>query len=225
MLCGLKWIKWSSIYSTYTEGKFEDEGPQTEICFEELFWIDRYEVTNAQYRKCVEDGKCTLPSEGLACSPYGDIEYDNYPVECVDWFQANDYAAWRGSEYKLPSEAQWEYAARGPDNLIYPWGNTPVVDNVVGGHPAEVGSKPSGASWVGAYDLSGNVWEWTSTIRQSYPYDANDGRENNDNTDSSRVFRGGSWNYHMRAAYRLALPPVIGSGDTGFRLIFSPPSR
>jgi len=140
----------------------------------------------------------------------------------ITWYEAYAYCQWRGA--RLPTEAEWEYAARGPNSPIYPWGDTFDGSKVVyagnsGNMTAAVGSKPSGASWVGALDMSGNVWQWTSSARTEYdsslltnkvksygyPYDPNDGRENPNDTNASRVPRGGSWNldsYRLRAAVR-----------------------
>jgi formylglycine-generating enzyme required for sulfatase activity len=132
-------------------------------CFDQPFWIDQYEVTNARY--------------GSA----GYFEGDNRPRESVDWFAAAEHCAVRGA--RLPTEAEWEYAARGPSAWVYPWGNDFVDANAVSSwentvrRTAPVGSRPGGASWVGALDISGNVWDWTSTLYAEYPYDSDDGRE------------------------------------------------
>ena len=160
-----------------------DEQPVNEVCFAEPFWIDRYEVTNGQYGST------------------GNWEGDNRPRENVSWFDALEHCQSRNAH--LPTEAEWEYAARGPDNLVYPWGNEFVGDNVVygensDGQTAAVGSRPNGVSWVGAHDLSGNVWEWVSTIYDQaefpYPYATDDGREDVNRTDVLHGLRGGSWN-------------------------------
>ena len=160
----------------------EDEQPVHEVCFEEPFWIDRYEVTNVQYGST------------------GGWLADNYPRENVNWFDALAYCQSR--RVRLPTEAEWEYSARGPDNLFYPWGNEFVRENVVyigNSHyqPANVGSQPGNLSWVGAFDLSGNVQEWVSTIYDEdhfpYPYATDDGREDLSATDGFRVFRSGGW--------------------------------
>jgi len=167
-----------------------DEGPVHEQCFTEPFYIDRYEVTQAQFA-------------GLEGEMAEDFAFpgEDRPVENINWFEARDFCLARDA--RLPTEREWEYAARGPDSLTYPWGNTFVPENVVynrvesqgtadvvdaDGNPA----RPGGASWVGALDMSGNVMEWTSTryddldFSQStlnyqglflYPYRENDGRE------------------------------------------------
>src|SRR5262249_44722350 len=155
--------------------------------------IDRYEVSNTQY-----------PGSGTAFSGR------NFPREEVSWFDAKAFCEQRLA--RLPTEAEWEYAARGPSNLIYPWGNKfdPLKVNICDAECPDSGltngpddgyqwTSPVGryenASWVGAYDLIGNVNEWVSSIYKDYPYDATDGRENPDDHDSDRVVRGSSWVY------------------------------
>ncbi|MEO8607490.1 MAG: formylglycine-generating enzyme family protein [Chloroflexota bacterium] len=156
-----------------------NERPVNQICFNESYWIDRYEVTNVQYGEA------------------GHFAGDERPRENLLWSEARDFCVKRAA--RLPTEAEWEYAARGPDNLYYPWGNDLVNDNLVfdqnSTETADVGSKPAGVSWVGAYDMSGNVFEWVSSIFKPYPYDASDGREDMNDTTSPRVFRGGIHNY------------------------------
>lgn len=96
-----------------------------------------------------------------------------------------------------------------------------VYSNNSGSQTAAVGSRPGGISWVGAYDMSGNVWEWTSTIYEDYPYNADDGRESNSNSNSTRVLRGGSWlsdnSGYFRASNRLRLNPNYWFNYAGFR--------
>jgi Tol biopolymer transport system component len=159
---------------------FEVESPPHTVALDD-FWIDRTEVSNAQYRQCVEAGICVPPVRNDSASRdayYGDSAFDAYPVIYVSWQQALDYCTWVGGH--LPSEAQWEYAARGPEGWRFPWGNDydgarlnscdvncPYGWAAVGfddGYEdtAPVGSFPEGASWCGALDLAGNVWEWVA---------------------------------------------------------------
>jgi len=185
------------------------EQPIHEICFDEPFWIDRYEVTNEQY-------------ESTGCEDYP--SEPEQPRNCVTWFDAQAHCEARGGT--LPTEAQWEYAARGVNNLVYPWGNEFVADNVVysgnSEQTAPIGSRPDDVSWVGAHDMSGNVWEWTSSIHQSYPYDADDGREDMSDTSSIRVLRGGGFNnssFFLRSAERHFWFPVDDGVIVGFRCV------
>jgi formylglycine-generating enzyme required for sulfatase activity/tRNA A-37 threonylcarbamoyl transferase component Bud32 len=193
-----------------SEGGMSDERPVHQVCFEEPFWIDVYEVTNVQYGSVASD-----------CTQYSSL--GNQPRVCIDWFDSVAHCQSRGA--RLPTEAEWEYAVRGPDGLVYPWGDNFVENNIVysrnsGNRIWEVGSKPGGVSWVGAYDLSGNVWEWVNDwYADSYPGEARvnpagpvDGKY--------RVLRGGSWNsfsYGVRAAYRSRSYPSYVSHINGFR--------
>ncbi|MBZ0317631.1 MAG: formylglycine-generating enzyme family protein [Anaerolineae bacterium] len=182
-----------------------DESPAHPVCFDYAFWLDRYEVTTAQYGST------------------GNGQRPNQPRENILWTEARDFCASRGG--RLPTEAEWEYAARGPDNLIYPWGNTMIDENLVYdrtlmNETADVGSRANGVSWVGAYDMAGNVWEWVSSIHRPYPYDANDGREDMSDTTSQRVYRGGIRSYIDFAAAvttRFKFPPDRRDWFVGFR--------
>ncbi|MBN8618820.1 MAG: SUMF1/EgtB/PvdO family nonheme iron enzyme [Anaerolineae bacterium] len=193
----------------------EDEQPVHEQCFDQPFWIDKYEVTQAQFRRL---GGTQANAPGFSG--------DDRPVERITWFEARDFCELRDS--RLPTEAEWEYAARGPDNLVYPWGNTWNASNAVWNRgssqgTANVGSIPAGVSWIGALDMSGNVWEWTSSLYESYPYDAEDGREadTDTRTDVRRVLRGGTWfsffTDDLRAPIRFRGNPDYGDLNGGFR--------
>lgn len=171
--------------NTYYEGDcqrewFEVEQPVHATALN-AFWIDRTEVTIAQYQRCVEAEACEPPARSNSdtrATYYGDVAYNDYPIVNVNWEQANVYCEWAGG--RLPTEAEWEYAARGPEGRRYPWGNEydgarlNSCDVNCGyswaeeqfddgyGDTAPVGSYPDGASWSGVLDLAGNVWEWTA---------------------------------------------------------------
>lgn len=201
-------------------GWWEREGPQGSIPLEN-FWIMRTEVTNREYKLCVEEGVCTKPNNAR----WNDPAYGEHPVTDVTWHQANDYAAWAGG--RLPTEAEWEKACRGTEERIYPWGDSaPTADlanygkNV--GNTTPVGKySPQGDSPYGLEDMAGNVQEWTSSQSLAYPYDAADGRENLGG-DAARTLRGGGWNYNgsgVRCATRYNYPPSYWYPYLGFRVV------
>jgi len=185
-----------------TDGR-RDERPAHRLCFTRGIWIDVYEVTNARYGV---DG----PYSGSA-----------RPHSNLTWMEAYQFCSAQGG--RLPTEAEWEYAARGPNGWTYPWGNV-FVETAFNNdrrnlEPSDVGRFPAGRSWVGAHDLSGNVWEWTSSLYAAYPYDAADGRE--DITQpGKRVFRGGWLTYQdggASAAMRFRLEQDGRDWRLGFR--------
>ncbi|MBI3245402.1 MAG: SUMF1/EgtB/PvdO family nonheme iron enzyme [Deltaproteobacteria bacterium] len=141
-------------------GCSNDERPGRMV-FLDAFAIDIYEVTVAAYRQCVEAGKCTAPNTGGSCN-WNTSDRAQHPINCVDWSQANAYCRWAGK--RLPTEAEWEKAARGTDRRVYPWGNAwdATKANVSTNGTVAVGSYPAGKSPYGALDMSGNVWEWTA---------------------------------------------------------------
>lgn len=197
-------------------GWYADEQPATGICFDTPFWIDRYEVINRQFAKF--GGQAARGSRFTG---------DNRPREQITWFEARDYCALRGA--RLPTEAEWEYAARGPDNSMYPWGNDFVADNVVcvensDHQTGEVGAehRPGGVSWVGAYDLSGNVWEWVSTLYRRYPYSVRS--ESDTDTTNWRVLRGNSWDvqsFFLYSSDRSMVEPDYSDEYGGVRCALS----
>jgi formylglycine-generating enzyme required for sulfatase activity len=186
------------------------------------YWLDRTEVTNGQYHLCVDAGICDPPLELGSFSReiyFGSTEFDAYPVINLTEVMAAEYCAWVGG--RLPTEAEWAFAARGPDGFIFPWGNEfdptrlnycdancPGVSdpNYDDGYPdtSPVGSFPEGASWVGALDMSGNVREWVSDY---YGYFSLDPAVDPQGplTGDAKASRGGSWYdtfYNLRSNNR-----------------------
>lgn len=152
-----------------------DEKPVHDVTLSS-YWMDIYEVTNGQYALCVADGECKEPHEVKSFrrpSYYGNPEFDNYPVVSVDWDQAAAYCEWAGG--RLPTEAEWEFAAKGPEGYSYPWGNTFVSGNLnYAGNgnydTVAVDENPEDLSAFGVYDLGGNVSEWVADRYQENWY-------------------------------------------------------
>ncbi len=213
------------------------------------YWIDQTEVTNAMYAKCVSDGVCEEPSDKSSStrpSYFGNSEFDDYPVIYVDWKMANTYCEWRGD--KLPTEAQWEKAARGTDGRTYPWGE--IIDcsftnyrwtspdyrfwennHDCIGDTTKVGSYENGKSPYGLYDMVGNVAEW---VADWYPdgdtYNQNSPSLNplGPNTGTFRMARGGSWFESSSDMFPISMDSITQStfytgDDVGFRCARSAP--
>jgi serine/threonine protein kinase len=196
----------------------------------DAFYIDKFEVTNEMYDACVYAVECRKPQQGGSATRniyFANPVYAKFPVLYVDWKMANAYCKWRGG--RLPTEAEWEKAARGTDARLYPWGNNEPdcsLANHVGcvADTTPVDQYEKGQSIYGVYGMAGNVWEWTSTLFKAYPYDANDGREDPKKL-GDRIARGGSWhafggnNGNVRSDTRLKLDPGYYGGYVGFRCV------
>ncbi len=180
-----------------------DEVPVHEVKLN-AFWIDQVEVTNGMYNLCVQAGSCRMPvkvNSDNRLEYFGNPEFQDYPVVNVAWYDANAYCLWAGRS--LPTEAQWEYAARGTDKRNFPWGDEPPNQynsnsiNLVG-DTSRVGSYPEGASPFGALDMAGNVWEWVADrYRPDYyaksPSENPMGPSEEEVFSDLRVMRGGSF--------------------------------
>jgi formylglycine-generating enzyme required for sulfatase activity len=213
---------------------YTDEQPPHKV-YLDAFWIDRTEVTNAQYKQCVQTQKCKASSYADNSTYNG----DNQPVVGVDWNDAQSYCEWAGRQ--LPTEAQWEKAARGMDGRIHPWGNQAATcdygvmddDSGIGcgkGNSAwPVGSKSKGNSPYGAWDMAGNVWEWVADWYDEKYYANSPARNPSGPTSGEwRVLRGGGssndW-YNVRAACRSNLTAADRVSSVGFRCVVVAPGQ
>lgn len=210
---------------TFTLGSNDhdsDERPQYQI-YLRPFAIGKYAVTNAQWAAFVRaTGYSQGPgrfSEDLArLGPQAPF------VRCT-WYNARAYCTWAGA--RLPTEAEWEAAARGTDARLYPWGNgfeSGLCCNSQGQQqtgPRPVGSYPEGASPYGCLDMAGNIWQWCSSKARPYPYNGGDGREDASGSEE-RVMHGGGWGQGNPNTFlcsnRLASAPDRRTEDRGFRI-------
>lgn len=173
-----------------SEGGDPDEQPVHTV-YLDAFYIDKYEVTNALYGMCVDAGICKWPDK---TTKYKDSHYSKRPVVWVSWEMAKMYCEWRGS--RLPTEAEWEKAARGVDGRTFPWGEEidRTYANFMGIDTMPVGSYPKGASPYGVYDMAGNVREWVSDWYGEAYYSISPGSNPSGPPKSEfRVLRGGAW--------------------------------
>lgn len=183
--------------------KQPDEQPDHKVSLN-AFWMDKTEVTNAMYLRCVNDGVCEPPRDFTSAtqkSYFNNPQFDNYPVINVTWEDAKAYCQWVGR--RLPTEAEWEYAARGTTLFRFPWGDADATPSLANydyqlRDTAAVGSYPDGASPFGVLDLGGNVWEYTAdyylqTYYRNSPESNPTGPEKPGPNGQQRVVRGGSW--------------------------------
>ena len=198
----------------------------------DAFYIDKYEVTNALYKVCVKAGACKEPFDTLLYDPSPRL---NHPVIDIDWNMARTYCQWRGEGSRLPTEAQWEKAARGNDGRTYPWGET--LDMKYANYNSH-DTKPIGGylfvkSPYGIYDMTGNVSEWVSDWYSLYYYktviDLNISNHpgpivapfSSSDVNYGRVLRGGNWKEtnasHLSTTYRDWAKPESRSTQWGFR--------
>jgi formylglycine-generating enzyme required for sulfatase activity len=187
-----------------SESGATDEKPVHQV-YLNAFYMDIYEVTNAAYNSCVDAGYCTLPkniSSDTRSDYYNTAVYNDFPVINVDWNQAKAYCEWRSAN--LPTEAQWEKAARGTEIRVYPWGDNiscsyanhyeAFTECDSNADTTRVGSYEDGKSQYGIYDLAGNVWEWTADwYLGTYYQNSSSSNPQGPETGQYRVLRGGSW--------------------------------
>ena len=224
-------------YSPCNDWYYQREGP-THLVTLDGFWLDQTEVTNDQYRICVEAGVCEKPIECKKGAPtFDDPEKADHPVVCVDWEGAQEYCQWVGG--RLPTEAEWEYAFRGGAGSLYPWGDefdgsrlnycdqncsqSHADDRFDDGYPltAPVGSYPSGAGWAGVLDMGGNVSEWVSDWFGEYSTDAVSNPVGPE-SGNEKMLKGCNWFFHptyCRGALRPSVDPNTCFDYLGFRCV------
>jgi iron(II)-dependent oxidoreductase len=200
-----------------------NEQPVREVTLDS-FEIDLTETTVASYRACVDAGVCTEADTDVDCH-WGQPDVDDHPINCVRWQQADDYCQWAGK--RLPTEAEWEKAARGEDARTYPWGElAPTCELVVmpgcGTMTLPVGSKPDGSSPYAVADASGNVWEWVADFYQEdYYARAPDLNPPGPADGFDHVIRGGAYDASdltwLRCSARFAVIPSYTRPSLGFR--------
>jgi sulfatase modifying factor 1 len=211
--------------------------PVHEVILSADFDLQRYEVSVGEYRACVVGGACTDPGTGGGCnwSPATGSR-ENHPVNCVAWSQADAYCAWLGGT--LPTEAQWEHAARGAGDRTYPWGEgsptCALANHAPGGTPCVGGTAAvndgtyrGGASAFGVWQMAGNVWEWTADWYEvTYSCTAPCRDPFGPATGTERVIRGGAWDVEsgfVRSAVRSGALPEMTDDDLGFRCAWTVP--
>jgi formylglycine-generating enzyme required for sulfatase activity len=221
---------------------FVDESPEHKVCLSQGFWIDQYEVSNHDFQEFVEaggyqdsqywstvgwqwlkDSGRKRPTEPTAFGNFGEA---NQPRIGITWYEAEAYAAWRGG--RLPTEAEWEYAACGSDGRRYPWGNTlrtgmANVDKARGWIIAPVGSFESDRSWVGAFDMGGNVREWVQDwYSEKYYLERIINDPLGADSGEAKVRKGGNYaegSLLARCAFRGNEEPDKVRSNTGFRIV------
>jgi formylglycine-generating enzyme required for sulfatase activity len=218
-----EFIMGSSMYDRDLE---TNEVPLRKVTLD-AFWISRTQVTNAMFARCAAAGACLYSASDKTNPRYKDPAYADHPVVYVSWQAAENYCAWSGG--RLPTEAEWEKAARGTDGRKYPWGNSAPAENSANtnnlvGDTTPVGQYPAGASPYGALDMGGNVREWVWDWYDPYYYQyASGNNPAGPAGGDKKVLKGSSFSdsyRYARPANRLAHDPTSPGINRGFRCVY-----
>ena len=222
---GLEWVTVPAGEFTMGSNDSGDEQPIHQVYLSE-YQIARHPVTNAQYELFVKANSYAAPKHWKNKKiPPGK---ENHPVVNVSWKDAQTFCAWAG--VRLPTEAEWEKAARGTDGRKYPWGNEPPTEELCNfnsnvGDTTPIGSYPKGASPYGVLDMAGNVWEWVNDWYDEKYYSVSPSvNPQGPASGTRRVLRGGSWlvnDHYVRSADRVNYIPDIWGDLFGFRCVRS----
>jgi formylglycine-generating enzyme required for sulfatase activity len=217
---------------------FDDERPARSVNVDP-FYIDALEVTVVEYAECVQSGFCELPTPGEDCN-WGIPGREDHPINCVMWQDAVDHCTWSGGALpkRLPTEAEWEKAARGADARQWPWGGDPLPscthvmmnEGMGGGCGAyssqPVGQRPAGLSPYGVHDMAGSIWEWVADWYAVYDVAEHD-NPTGPPTGTHRIIRGGGWDTvdvgWFRTSARNPHLPTMNNRNIGFRCAQDPP--
>ena len=214
---------------TFNEAELQEK-PQHTV-FLDGYWVDQTEVTQGMFKRCIASGTCPDVVHDLEQNPnFTNSDYDNHPAIYVTWDQAKTYCERVGR--RLPSEAEWEKAARGTDGRLYPWGDTPpngnqaLFDKALNG-TTSVGKYPDGISPYGALDMIGNVREWVTDFYNEYYYGESAERNPQgpvEAKDNEHVLRGAAWTdavHYTHVAMRFHHVPWSPGDNRGFRCVAS----
>ncbi len=223
----MRWIDTSTLVyvpgGEFTMGNEVGDAPTRTVSVDG-YWIQQTEVTYGMYAQCVASGACTPPTQEIGAPVYTNLDYSSYPVVGVTWDQANAYCTW--AQGQLPTEAQWEKAARGATGSTYPWGEDGAACDYLNfagcvKHTTDVTDYPNGRSTYGLYDMAGNVYEWVQDWYSDAYY--NTGPNTNPAGPDSgqyRAIRGSSFETdpsQVASAIRHYGAPTFHSPETGFR--------